>query len=256
MCKKVGIAVLAIVLGLIVVKRTWVGGHIRLHWNKFRTWAKNQVTPEQEIARLKMELKNLEKEDDKQFDRVAVLDVEVKKMERQVEKLRKGLTAEKVRLRDLQANLAGKKFIEYRGEEYSRDDLRKDALAYDRASRVIESKTKALASRKKHLALEKRKLGELKTVREEMAAELERLETALIEERQAQAENECCVDDSSYRKIRKDMEALKDRLEVLKTKRELKGEFKPVKATRNKEQDAKAEKILENLSKDDNKASD
>ena len=256
MCKKVGIAVLAVVLGLIVVKGTsfgrWVASHVRHGIKDAREWVKGKVPLEREIARLKDELKNQEKEDDKQFDRVANLAVQVKKMERQLDDAKKKRDAEKTRLLKFDRELTGNvKFLIHNGDEYTRADLNRDLLTFERTSRAVDAKTRALTAKKKQLALEKKTLGELKTMREEMAAELERLEATLIEERQAQAENARCVDSSGYRKIRSDMDAVRDRLEEMQTKRELKGEFKPaVKAKQNKEQDTKAEKILEQLRKD------
>src|SRR5262249_14956262 len=181
---------------------------------------------EREIARLKDELKNQEKEDDKQFDRVATLAVQVKKMERQLEDAKKKRDQEKTRLLKFDRELTGNvKFLIHNGDEYTRGDLNRDLLPFERTSRAIDAKTRALVAKKKQLALEKKTLGELKTMREEMAAELERLEATLIEERQAQAENARCVDSSGYRKIRSDMDAVRDRLEEMQTKRELKGEF-------------------------------
>lgn len=251
MYKKIGIAVLAVVLGLIVVKRTWIGSHLRLALQDARGWMKKQVTPEQELARLRMELKDLEKQDDKQYERVAKMSLEVEKMEAKVKALQAGLDKEKTRLRDLQIKFTDNtKFVLHKGEEYTRHDLRKDALAYDRVRDIVASKARTLAAKKRQLALEAKKLDGLKKTREAMAAELERLATALAEERQAQAENECCVDEREHLKFKKDLDSLSDRIKIMTKKRELKGQVKPVNETRNKEEDAKADKILDSLGKD------
>src|SRR5262245_6748008 len=44
MCKKVLIAAVAVVVGLAVVKGTWIGSHLRIQAGKARAWAKQQLT--------------------------------------------------------------------------------------------------------------------------------------------------------------------------------------------------------------------
>jgi hypothetical protein len=72
------------------------------------------------------------------------------------------------------------------------------------------------------------------------------LETALAEERQAQATSESTIDDSNYRQIRKDMDSVRDKINVLKKKRELRGEFQPAAdPTKVTEHDTQADKYLD-----------
>src|SRR5262249_3053957 len=97
-------------------------------------------------------------------------------------------------------------------------------------------------------AINRKKLSNLKVVREQMATELQRLETALAHERQIQAEQQATLDDASYIELRKSVDAIRDKIELMKTKRELKGEAKsgPVRAAEvQREQDAKPDKYLE-----------
>jgi len=248
MGKKLVIAALAVGLGLVVVKGTWLGSHLRSGANRVMTSVKESIPPEQEIARLRMELKGLERDDDKHYDKVARMVVQVEKLEREVGEIRKNLGREEARIRQLREGLAGNAaFVLHQGSRYTREDLRADALSFRVAEENLKSKEENLQAQKKHLGLERKKLTELRTVREQMAAELQRLETALAEERHAQAASESTIDDSGYRKLRKDMESVRERIDILKTKRELRGELRPdtVKSEQVRERDVQADKYLE-----------
>jgi len=247
MCKKVLIAALAVVVGLAVVKGTWLGSHMRLQCCKVRSFVEDRIPPEQEIARLRMELANLAKEDDKYYDKVARMAVDVDNREKALGKVRTNLTREEARIRKLKSELGdGVDFVVSEGARVYRSDLRNSAIAFKNAEENLKSKEGSLEARKRHLALERKKLAELRNKRDEMATELQRLETALAEERQAQAASESTIDDSSYRQIRKDMDSVRDRINVLKKKRELRGEFSPaVETNKPTEQDVQADKYLD-----------
>jgi septal ring factor EnvC (AmiA/AmiB activator) len=248
MFKKVLIAAIAVVVGLAVVKGTWLGSHLRLRACKIGSWVQRQVPPEQEIARLRMELKNLERDDDKHFDRVARLAVQVGKMERDVNELQGKVGKEEARLKKLHEDLGGNvEFVLYEGSRYTKDDLRGEALAFKAAEENLKSKQANLQAKRKLLTLEKKKLSELRTNREQMATDLQRLETALAEERQAQAASESTIDDAGYRKLRKDMESVRERIEVLKQKRQLRGEFRisDTKDEQSRRRDAQADQFLD-----------
>lgn len=247
MCKKVLIATLAVLAGVAVVRGTRPGSFLRLWCNKAATCVKESIPPEQEIARLRMELKSLERDDDQHYDKVARMAVQVEKMEREVARLRTNLNREESRIKKLKGELTGNvEYVVHDGSRYTRDDLRADALAFQTAEDNLKSKEANLQAKRKHLSLERKKLTELRTVREQMAADLQRLETALAEERHAQAASESTIDDSGYRRLRQDMESVRDRIEVLKKKRELRGELRT--STRDeqvRERDVQADKYLD-----------
>jgi chromosome segregation ATPase len=247
MCKKIVIAALAVGLGLAVVRGTWVGSHLRWKANKVFNSVKHSVPPEQEIARLRMEVHNLGRDDDRHYDKVARMMVAVDKLDGDVKDLRAKLKKEEARLAKLHTDLAGEKTFVIHGERrYTKDNLRAEALAFKTAEENLKSKEANLDAQRMHLSLEHKKLTELRTVREQMATELQKLETALAQERHAQAASESTIDDSGYRRLRKEMDSVKERIEVLKKKRELRGELNIT--TRNDqaaERDSKADKFLD-----------
>jgi hypothetical protein len=252
MFKKVLIATLAVVFGLAVIKGTWIGSHLRMRFCNAGKWVKERIPPEQEIARLRMELENLAKEDDKHFDKVARQIIAVEKFEKNVANLKKDLTTRETKIRKMREALAREGEIVLDGQAYDRSDVldqvRLDARNFQADEATLKSKEDHLKAMKRNLAINKKKLADLKVVREQMATELQKLETALAEERQIQAQQAATLDDASYIELRKSMDSLSDRIKQLKVKRELKGEAinGPVRATeRQREQDAKLDKYLE-----------
>jgi len=247
MCKKIVIAALAVGLGLAVVKGTWVGSHLRMRANKVFTSVKQSIPPEQEISRLKMELQTLSREDDQHYDKVARMIVKVDRFDKEVVDLRAKLKVEEARLAKLHEELSGnREYVMHSGYRYTKEDLRSEALTFKTTEDNLKSKEENLKAQQKHLALEKQKLTQLRTIREEMATELQRLETSLAEERHAQAASESTIDDAGYRRIRKEMDSVRERIEVLKKKRELKGEFRvTTKNEQTRDRETKADKYLQ-----------
>jgi chromosome segregation ATPase len=229
MFKKVLIATLAVVVALVVIKGTWLGSHFRLMKKNFRSAVSERVAPEHEIARLRMELDGLSKEDDKHYDKVARQCVEVERVKKQVAKMQKELTERETRIRAMKASLTGEDaYVSLNGTRYSRTDmqtqLRLSGQSFQVDEETLKSKVENLAALEQSLTINTKKLSELKLVRQQMSTELQRLETALSEERQAQAQQANTLDDASYLRLRNELNAVKDRIEVLKKKRELKGE--------------------------------
>jgi septal ring factor EnvC (AmiA/AmiB activator) len=252
MCKKVLIAALAVVVALAVVKGTWLASHVRFRCDQWKTWVQESVTPEEEIARLRLEVDNLAREDEKHFDKVARLAVDVEKQEKQVARLRQDVSTRKERLRGMKTSLAGEaEFVNYSGARVSRADLQSEyelagaSFLADEAR--LRSKEKQLASQRQLFERSKKELSELRKVRQEMKTELQQLETALAEERQAQAQEANTIDDAGYRRIRADLERTRDRINVLKEKRKLKGEVRGtiLRSAEDREQKAKLLKELD-----------
>jgi chromosome segregation ATPase len=246
MCKKIVIAALAVGLGLAVVKGTWVGSHLRWKADKVFSSVRNSIPPEQEIARLKMDIESLGRDDDRHYDKVARMMVAVDKLDGEVKVMRAKLQKEEARLAKLHTDLAGEKtFVMHGDRRYTKDNLRAEALAFKTAEESLKAKEGRLEAERKHLSLEHKKLTELRTVREQMATQLQQLETQLAEERHAQAASESTIDDSKYRRLRKEMDSVKERIEVLKKKRELRGEISISTRHEQAERNSKADKYID-----------
>jgi hypothetical protein len=253
MLKKVVIAVVAVGLSLLAVNfvAPKAISYLCLMVQEAQQSAQDAIPPEQEISRLKMELENLSKEDERHFHKVATQIVEVQNLEKQVNAMKEKLDKDaKVIENRLAALKTKEKFVNYGDKQYTKDEFHDDLRIYGARFQVDEqlykSKAEQLSLRKKNLEMNRKKLAELKLVRQQMKTELERLETALAQERQNQAMEQNTLDDASYQKLRKDVDSVRDKMEVLKQKRVLKGEVDgPVRADeQRKEQEAAIDRFL------------
>jgi hypothetical protein len=247
MLKKILIALaIALVAGL-AIKHTWAGSHMRLSLQKWATAAKKAVPLEREIERLQMELNHLSGQDERFLDKVAHQALAVEKLETQIANLKKDLAQREAQVRAMHVALATKDAqVIYNGERYTRDtmeqQLKIDFLGLEADEQVLHSRTEHLMELKKSLLLHRRKLSELKVQRERMATELQRLETAVAVERRIKREEESSIDDTQYRKLAEEIAAVRDQVQLLKTKRELRNEMGegPVRAQeRQREEEAK-----------------
>jgi peptidoglycan hydrolase CwlO-like protein len=254
MCKKLLIAAVAVVVGLVAIRGTRLAGILRVKWNNATTWAKNQVKPETELERLRADLRDLARKDDQHFDLVAQQEVKVEKLERKVAALRGNVTRTEANLRTLRRNLKDGtvEVVFLEGVRYTRDEaqqkLRLDFITFQSQEEQLKTEQERLKAFKETLAANKRKLRNLSVARREMEAELNRLETTLARERAAQIEqNNLALDDSGYSRVRQDISALRDRIAVMQKTRELKGETlgQPSRSVKDRERDAQIDKAIE-----------
>lgn len=260
MFKKIMIAALAVGLGLFFVKGPgkWAFSHVKLVASNASSSLRDSVKEEKEIARLKMELQNLAREDDQHYDKVARMMVKVDSMQTEVDSIRANLKKEESRLRGLHDELSGARtFVMHGSRRYTKDDLRNESQSFMVAEENLKSKEANLEAKRKHLAIERGKLTELRTIREKMATDLQKLETSLAEERHAEAASKSTIDVTGYSRWKNELDRLKERIEVRKTKRILRGELTTT-ATDEKarERDAKADKYLDERFGGKTKASD
>jgi len=228
MGKKLLIAAIAIAVGVGVVSGTRLGSHIRLKLNKAQQWAQEQVPLASEIERLKMEVANLSREDDRYYDQVARQKLEVKKLQAKVEAARAGLVTREAFIKDLRTALAKEgEFVAFHGERYSRqeaeDNARREARSFIVDEKIVKADEDNLRILEDTLAANKAKLDSLALTRKEMEAQLLVLERELAQQKLKEQSN-MVVDDSRYTKLNKEIEEARERLELQRTKGELRGE--------------------------------
>lgn len=246
MCKwKKFLVVGLIVVGVVFLARnTWVGSHVRLWWQQVSENVKQSVPPERELERLRMELDGLKAEDDRLVDRLAKQEISARKLEAEIADQRKALQEQEAELKQLHQALeqdASASFVVLHGERFSRDlaekQLKTDFAAFERAEEHLKSREAHLAELNKAVRLGHTHRRELHLQRQQMATELQRLETALEEDKLARAQQEA-GSDQGHQKVQADIESLKERIEALHRARELKKELgdSPIKAARERQQ--------------------
>jgi chromosome segregation ATPase len=254
MCKKLGIAAVAVVVGLaVVLGGTRTLGYLRVWKCKASTWARNQVPPETEIERLKAEVARLKADDAHHYDRVARQQVEVKRRENEIAHVKANLAKLEANIRKMRDDLAaGAEFVVYGGNKYTsaevKEQLRIDFQTFQTAEENLKAKEEQLKALRQTLNTNLKKLRALAQARQEMETELTRLQAALAKEREAQAQSASQLDDSNYAKVRADINAIRERIQVMQNVRELQGQSTrgPIRAVEDaKAQDSKLDTALE-----------
>jgi len=220
MCKKVLVAAVAVVVAVLVINFTGAGRYVRLWLKQGREYAKAQIPPEQKLAALEEDLKQLEAQDKRHLNLVARHRVEVKETEEQVERFRRDRvnSAEK-RIRALQASLAGEKeFVTYENKTFARAVLTDELRASARQFRTDEERLKAmeegLAAKKKGLQVNEEKWRDLQLTRDRMKTRLEQLKLALAQARQAEANEKNTLDDAGYRRFSAEFDAVEREIKI------------------------------------------
>lgn len=247
MFKKLFIAVLAVVVGVGVVSGTRLGSHLRLKWNKATAYIAEQVPLESEIERLKMEVTNLKQADNHYYDQVARQERQVVKLREKVGKARQGLASQENYIKQMRLALAeNDQFVVYKGERYDRKqveaDVRKEALCFLADEKLVKADQENLNIMEETLAANKSKLSGLAVQRKEMEAQLLILERELAQQR-LKEQTSVLVDDCRYGKVNKEIEELRERFALLKTKAELRGEAQKGSIRAQEERKAEAQKV-------------
>jgi len=247
MCKKLLIAALAVVVGVGVVSGTRLGSHLRLKWNKAQAYLKEQVPLSEEIERLKMEVSNLNLEDERYFDQVARQERQVTKLKEKVNKARQALTTQETYIKTMRQALAEEgQFVVYNGSRYDRKfaeaDVRNEALRFLADEKLVKADEDNLTILEQTLTANKAKLNGLKIKRKEMETQLLVLERELAQQRLKEQSN-LVIDDGRYGRINKEIEELRERFALMKTKSDLRGEAERGSIRAQEERKAEAQKV-------------
>ena len=247
MCKKVMlIATLAVVAAVFVVGGPRLASRVRYWKQQIRCAVEERIPPEQEIARLRMEVDNLAHEDERAYDKVARQGREVKKLQARIDEQKKTVALEEKRIREMWSRVSAEE--KTKGGEFI-TSVREAAAAFELQEAKLRSQEEQLAAKKENYELNRKKLFDRELAREKLRTELQRLETALTKERQAQARDKNTLDDGSYLRLQEDVNTIRERIELIKDKRELKGEVQNRNAGRaaekRREHDARIDKFLE-----------
>lgn len=230
MCKKIGIAVVAVLIGLFVVKKTEFGSWLKVCCRDARAAIRNQIPLESEIARLKSELANLDKSDARHYDAVAEKVVVVDNLRKEIAKTRVNLEEQERSIKVMNDDLKSNRdtFV-YSGTSYPREkvekQLRSDFESFKRAQATLEAKQKKLEALEEGLSKAREQLREMKNVRKDMEIELARLEAELENLNLAKLRSDVRLDDSDYSRIREGMNRVRDRINVQVESIKLQGEF-------------------------------
>jgi peptidoglycan hydrolase CwlO-like protein len=257
MCKKLGIAFVAVLVGVVALRAMpWTGSHVRLWFKELRESVRKEVKPEREIARLKMEVQRLEVDIKKQRSAIAEAADDFEDHKRAVAKLEAELSKKGERVLTLREDLKkaekdGTTFLVYGGNRYDKATVKADLedtfRAYTALEKRIDAEKKMLKAREFSLTKAREQYNALVNARDELSAELIELEAQLKSVRAAQTQNKTYFDSSKLGRIKEDLEKAKKRVRIME--REAAMESEPAKGKLPEDLKAKpAEDVFQKIS--------
>jgi chromosome segregation ATPase len=230
MLKKLLIAAVAVLVGLIVVKKTDVGSYARVWLKNARACASRQVPVETEIERLRDEVARIGADSKSHYSAIAEEMVAVDNLKKEIVTHEANLGRQKKNILALKEDLAsGNEYVVYGDTRYSRDrvkaQLARDFEAYKAAEANLAAKRKLLEARESTLTAAKEQMRAMQEARRDLEVELARLEAEYKTVRVAQTKSKFHLDDSELSRIKEGVAKLRDRVKVEQTTLALQADF-------------------------------
>jgi len=251
MLKKLVIAAAAVVVGVVILKKTDLGSLMQVWWKDAMTCVKRQVPPETRIKQLKMEIGKIDEDIKTAVNNLVKQEVIHRDLKEQTEAVKGRLAVVKQNMAALIDVLEKDSTrVNFQGQDLSvesaqakLDRLRADFAA---AKENLKVKEQLLKSKGEQLDLAEQRIGKIKDKKTELTEQVARLESQLELLRLKQIDNRIEVNDSQVSKC----EALHEDLKKMIMEEEIRAEkfarygLSPATQTTTKEtQRSKAESI-------------
>jgi chromosome segregation ATPase len=232
MCKKIGIAAVAVVAGLIVLNHTKLGGWAKHTFHNIKERVVTSVVkPEDEIRNLKDKLNDFEPRIHEQINKMAEVKADQMKLEKQITEqtarlekqwdkiltLKKGLETIKVKGGNTTTVAASKLDSEFRSYQAGEESLKVKQVMLDRS--------------KEKFAAAETKLTNMQAMKVKLEADLAQLEVRLEVARAKEAQDRDAFDDEDLGDIKADFAKLEERINKMEITRDLEAQFLPVTTT-------------------------
>jgi len=231
------------VIGFVAVSAlggTKLASYIRSEWREARERAEANIPPEKELARIRNEIKELDRDIVKVIGQLAEQNVAVdnlkaqnaetaKKQEATLKSLKlrgEALKAREEALKNAQGHVTfGNRTVNIADatKELNADTkaLEQDANAYKKAQDTLAANQATLATRVKVRDSVKQNLEAMQSQKGELAAAADELEAQLVALKAEQTRSKYQTDDTRLAKIKEDIRNLKTKLDVEKEKNRL-----------------------------------
>lgn len=230
MFKKMVIASLAVLAGLIIWHKTNVGSYVHFAFKKAKESAAKSVPLEWEIERLREEVANLVPDMKKQLTSIAEEKVAIDRLRKEITLARTNLKEQEENIKTMRTDIrTGDAKITYGNVTYTaeriKEKLARDWQTFRLAEENTANKEKLLEARESSLGAALQKLAEMKTRKEQMEVQVAQLELKLKELRVAQTKNQFHVDDTQLSKCQQLLDDIQCRIESEATASALEGQF-------------------------------
>jgi chromosome segregation ATPase len=219
MLKKLVIVAAIGFVAVAALKSTRVGSYIRSEVKSLREEVEASIPPEQEIARLKDEIKLLDKDLRTVVNQLAKETVEVRELKRSAEELQAKQTKDWERLETLYAAIKNAK------EYVSLDDRKLSVAAanveyasgakrYKTNQDTLDSMAKTIARRENIKESLEKQMDAVKNQQNDLTAAVNGLEAEMTNLKLQQMESKYQTDDSRLAKIKQDISALRKKMAI------------------------------------------
>jgi chromosome segregation ATPase len=231
MLKKLLIAVVAVAIGLTVVKSTKLGSLMRVKCNEATAWFNKQVPVPDEIARLRLEIARLGDDTKGHCQVIAEEMVAVDNLKREVSETEAKLAQQKKKITAMRDALAdgGTQKVVLGEDTYPRvrveKQLARDFDAYKNCEAQLAAKKKLLESRQECLAKAREQLAAMQDTRRDLEVQVSQLEAEYNTLKVTQTKSKFALDDSGLSKVKEGVQALRNRIDAARHEADLRGEF-------------------------------
>ena len=214
MCKKLCLAVGAVIVGLVVITFTGLGTLAQVKWHQAQQWMDSKVSPETRLQELKAEQIKIDKDIKKHLGTLAAMEVDY-------ERLDANLTAKKEAQAKLREDIAAMnkaldsndQYVQYNGKKYRPSELalrlESKVHDYENGKSVIKTQEQVLASKRQALELGRERISAMRDQKEllELRVTIAKLE-ARLEAGQVKPDATVEVDAARLRRFRELAEKL------------------------------------------------
>jgi chromosome segregation ATPase len=230
MCKKIGIAALAVVAGLFILNNTRLGSYGWTAWNKAKKSVKAQVPLEFEIERVRQQVAQLVPDMKQNLTKIAEEIVAVENMRAEIDVTKANLNKKREEIRVMNDELkSGNERIVFHDRTWSRRSIAEKLAADLKSCMACEESLKVreqmLENREKALESEREKLASMRKQKDELEVAITKLEANLKAVRLNQTKSQFSIDDSRLSQIKASIADIQQRLRVEQVASELHGEF-------------------------------
>jgi chromosome segregation ATPase len=184
MCKKLFVAAIAIVAGLLVVRHTQLGSLMQVWWHDARVSMERQIPPDVKIKRLNVEIAKIDKDIQRNLSRLAGRKVECLTLEEKVADLRTKQQQLRTSIVEMEKALDSRTHkVSIQGETFTVAECtrRLDTAVnlYTNRKAELKAKEQLLEEKRKTLEEAERRINAMCAQKDELRVTVARLETQL-----------------------------------------------------------------------------
>ena len=193
--------------------------YVKTGIHSLRDSVKDQIPVEVEIKRARELISDLKPEIASNLKLIAREEVEVAKLQREVNVKQTSLSKSKDSILKLKEDLqSGVRYVTYHGKKYSIEQVRQDLgdrfKHHQSLEATSEKLVKILDARERNLIAARRKLDEMLAAKRELEVQVENLQARLTMVQVAQAGNQFAVDDGAISQVRQALDEIATRIDV------------------------------------------